>query len=37
MLSAEKKARRIDMEIKQFGNKDGKNIMLLHGDLMCWK
>lgn len=25
------------MEIKQFGNKDGKKIMLLHGNLMCWK
>ena len=25
------------MEIKQFGNPKGKTIMLLHGNLMCWK
>ncbi len=25
------------MEIRQFGNKSGKKIMLLHGNLMCWK
>jgi len=25
------------MEIKQFGNRQGKTIMLLHGNLMCWR
>jgi len=25
------------MEIKQFGKADGKKIMLLHGNLMCWR
>ncbi len=25
------------MEIKQFGNQNGKKIMLLHGNLMCWR
>ena len=25
------------MEIKNFGNQDGKKIMLLHGNLMCWR
>lgn len=25
------------MEIKQFGNPAGKTLMLLHGNLMCWK
>lgn len=25
------------MEIKRFGNRNGKKIMLLHGNLMCWR
>ena len=25
------------MEIKRFGNPEGKKIMLLHGNLMCWR
>lgn len=25
------------MEIKQFGNRAGEKIMLLHGNLMCWR
>lgn len=25
------------MEIKQFGDQKGKKIMLLHGNLMCWR
>ena len=25
------------MEIKRFGNPEGKTIMLLHGNLMCWR
>lgn len=25
------------MEIKRFGDPDGKKIMLLHGNLMCWR
>ncbi len=25
------------MDIKKFGNRDGKKIMLLHGNLMCWR
>ena len=25
------------MEIKQFGNPQGKRVMLLHGNLMCWR
>ena len=25
------------MEIKRFGNTNGKKIMLLHGNLMCWR
>lgn len=25
------------MEIKKFGNPQGKTVMLLHGNLMCWK
>ena len=25
------------MEIKRFGNMRGKTIMLLHGNLMCWR
>lgn len=25
------------MEIKQFGRADGRRIMLLHGNLMCWR
>ena len=25
------------MEIKQFGNRTGKTVMLLHGNLMCWR
>ena len=25
------------MEIRQFGNRNGKSIMLLHGNLMCWR
>ena len=25
------------MEIKKFGREDGKSIMLLHGNLMCWR
>lgn len=25
------------MEIKQFGVQKGKKIMLLHGNLMCWR
>lgn len=25
------------MEIKRFGNIEGKTIMLLHGNLMCWQ
>lgn len=25
------------MEIKRFGNPNGKKIMLLHGNLMCWR
>ena len=25
------------MEIKRFGNPDGKTVMLLHGNLMCWR
>ena len=25
------------MEIKRFGSPDGKKIMLLHGNLMCWR
>lgn len=25
------------MEIKRFGNENGKKIMLLHGNLMCWR
>ena len=25
------------MEIKRFGNPTGKKMMLLHGNLMCWR
>lgn len=25
------------MEIKRFGNIEGKTMMLLHGNLMCWR
>lgn len=25
------------MDIKRFGNRQGKTIMLLHGNLMCWR
>ena len=25
------------MEIKRFGNENGKKIMLLHRNLMCWR
>ena len=25
------------MEIKRFGNIEGKTMMLLHGNLMCWQ
>ena len=25
------------MEIKRFGNPAGKTILLLHGNLMCWR
>ena len=25
------------MEIKQFGKPQGKRVMLLHGNLMCWR
>ncbi|MCM1223908.1 MAG: hypothetical protein NC548_56590 [Lachnospiraceae bacterium] len=25
------------MEIKKFGNPEGKTVMLLHGNLMCWR
>ena len=25
------------MEIKRFGDPEGKKIMLLHGNLMCWR
>ncbi len=25
------------MEIKRFGNRQGKTMMLLHGNLMCWQ
>ena len=25
------------MEIKRFGNPVGKKIMMLHGNLMCWR
>ena len=25
------------MEIKRFGERNGKKIMLLHGNLMCWR
>ena len=25
------------MEIKQFGDMRGKTILLLHGNLMCWR
>ena len=25
------------MEIKHFGNAQGKSVMLLHGNLMCWR
>ena len=25
------------MEIKRFGDPKGKKIMLLHGNLMCWR
>ena len=25
------------MEIKRFGDQNGKKIMLLHGNLMCWR
>jgi len=25
------------MEIRQFGNPAGKTVMLLHGNLMCWR
>lgn len=27
----------MQMEIKRFGNPAGKTIMLLHGNLMCWR
>lgn len=27
----------MQMEIKRLGNPDGKSIMLLHGNLMCWR
>lgn len=25
------------MEIKRFGDQNGKKIMLVHGNLMCWR
>lgn len=25
------------MDIKRLGNPDGKSVMLLHGNLMCWR
>ena len=25
------------MDIKRFGNRQGKTMMLLHGNLMCWR
>ena len=25
------------MEIKRFGNLRGKSVLLLHGNLMCWR
>ena len=35
LSESQHKVRSINMEIKKFGNQNGKRIMMLHGNLMC--